>query len=293
MLNLRDLAEEARAVVLEARREAAAIVETAKATAAGIRNQAELDAQASDRADDEASAARGRELAEPAGAVVSELSAAKEQAMAAMRRDVVKLALELAAKIVGEVAVSDISAARGNLEKVLALSGRSGEIILKVNPSQHRRLGEHYRELTEVPGGAGRGADGARRVGRPGRREDAQRQRRGRRDHRNATGQFGEGPYRRRRVVHVPRRWNVRGRRCPRARRRVMELESYREVLRGVQPVGLAGRVSSVRGLTVMVCDFPVPIGAACRIGPDGVSVDARAWWASPATRRWSCPSAH
>ncbi len=150
MLNLRDLAEEARAVVLEARREAAAIVETAKATAAGIRNQAELDAQASDRADDEASAARGRELAELAGAVVSELSAAKEQAMAAMRRDVVKLALELAAKIVGEVAVSDISAARGNLEKVLALSGRSGEIILKVNPSQHRRLGEHYRELTEV-----------------------------------------------------------------------------------------------------------------------------------------------
>jgi FliI/YscN family ATPase len=55
-----------------------------------------------------------------------------------------------------------------------------------------------------------------------------------------------------------------------------MELDTYKDVLRGVQPVGLTGRVSGVRGLTVMVSDFPVPIAAACRISREGLSVDGR-----------------
>ncbi len=42
--------------------------------------------------------------------------------------------------------------------------------------------------------------------------------------------------------------------------------ETYRQVLRHVQPLGVSGRVSAVRGLTVSVSDFPAPIGATCRV---------------------------
>ena len=53
-------------------------------------------------------------------------------------------------------------------------------------------------------------------------------------------------------------------------------LESYKQVLRKCQPVGVTGRVSAVRGLTVSVADFPAPIGAACRIVRGGWGVEAR-----------------
>jgi len=52
--------------------------------------------------------------------------------------------------------------------------------------------------------------------------------------------------------------------------------ESYRQVLQHVQPVGVTGRVSAVRGLTVSVSNFPAPIGASCRIARDGRAVEAR-----------------
>lgn len=55
-----------------------------------------------------------------------------------------------------------------------------------------------------------------------------------------------------------------------------MTPDAYKEVLRGVQPVGLTGRVSGVRGLCVMVSDFPVPISAACRISRDNMYIDGR-----------------
>jgi len=41
---------------------------------------------------------------------------------------------------------------------------------------------------------------------------------------------------------------------------------AYNEMLRGVQPIGLSGRVSGAGGLVVTVSDFPVPVGAGCRI---------------------------
>ncbi len=52
--------------------------------------------------------------------------------------------------------------------------------------------------------------------------------------------------------------------------------ETYRRALRHVQPLGVSGRVSAVRGLTVSVTDFPAPVGAACRVeGMEG-PVEAR-----------------
>jgi len=55
-----------------------------------------------------------------------------------------------------------------------------------------------------------------------------------------------------------------------------MPFEPYKQMLEQVQPVGLSGRVSSVRGLTASVADFPVPVGAACRLMRRGGQLDAR-----------------
>jgi len=52
--------------------------------------------------------------------------------------------------------------------------------------------------------------------------------------------------------------------------------ESYRKILENVQPVGVSGRVSGVRGLTVNVADFTVPIGAGCRIVRGERAIDGR-----------------
>jgi flagellum-specific ATP synthase len=52
--------------------------------------------------------------------------------------------------------------------------------------------------------------------------------------------------------------------------------DAYRQVLRHVQPVGVSGRVTGVRGLSVSVGDFPAPMGAGCRIVRGSLSVEAR-----------------
>jgi len=52
--------------------------------------------------------------------------------------------------------------------------------------------------------------------------------------------------------------------------------KSYRQVLRNFDPVGITGRVNSISGLTVSVSDFPVPIGAGCRIACRTGGIDAR-----------------
>jgi len=53
-------------------------------------------------------------------------------------------------------------------------------------------------------------------------------------------------------------------------------LESHKQIVRQIQPMGVTGRVSAVRGLTVSVVDFPAPIGASCRILHGGQGIDAR-----------------
>ncbi|HUU59035.1 MAG TPA: FliI/YscN family ATPase [Phycisphaerae bacterium] len=52
--------------------------------------------------------------------------------------------------------------------------------------------------------------------------------------------------------------------------------DPYRQIVDSLQPVGLTGRVSGVRGLTVSVEDFPAPIGAGCRIVSGSRSVEGR-----------------
>lgn len=47
-------------------------------------------------------------------------------------------------------------------------------------------------------------------------------------------------------------------------------------MLSGAEPIGLAGQVAGVRGLTVSVSDLPIPLGSSCRIMRREGSVDAR-----------------
>jgi flagellar assembly protein FliH len=169
VLNLKDLAAQARQIVLDARREAAGMLARTRAQAKETRQEAaragraqgfeegraqglaqglqEAGALAQSQAD-----AQSAELAALAKKIVEELASAREQQQARMQRDMLEFSLQLAAKIVGQVAVSDIAAARGNLTKVLELAGQNSEIVVKVNPGQLRRLREHYNELVEALG---------------------------------------------------------------------------------------------------------------------------------------------
>ena len=52
--------------------------------------------------------------------------------------------------------------------------------------------------------------------------------------------------------------------------------EAHKQILHQIQPVGVTGSVSAVRGLTVSVADFPAPIGASCRIVRGRQGIDAR-----------------
>ncbi|NQU75227.1 MAG: FliI/YscN family ATPase [Planctomycetes bacterium] len=50
----------------------------------------------------------------------------------------------------------------------------------------------------------------------------------------------------------------------------------YIQIARHALPMGVQGRVAAVRGLTVSVSDFAVPVGAGCRICRNGQAVQAR-----------------
>jgi FliI/YscN family ATPase len=50
----------------------------------------------------------------------------------------------------------------------------------------------------------------------------------------------------------------------------------YMQIVRQCQPVGVSGRVVGVRGLTVNVVDFAVPVGSSCRIRTGRGTINAR-----------------
>ncbi len=53
-------------------------------------------------------------------------------------------------------------------------------------------------------------------------------------------------------------------------------LDAYKQDIEAIEPLGVAGRVSGVRGLTVSVSGFPAPVGATCRIGRGDSSVESQ-----------------
>ena len=169
LLDLSDLAEEARKVVLEARKEAARIVAAArtkvdeelKAAAQRGRSEgfaagreegfAEGAKQAAQKAM-ETLTPRLEEAAAVAGKVVAELQSRQAELVQQSAGGVLELAIALAEKVVSHVAVSDGDTARANLAKALEAAGAAGEVLVAVNPAQMELLQEHCRQLVETLG---------------------------------------------------------------------------------------------------------------------------------------------
>jgi flagellar assembly protein FliH len=156
VLKLADFAAEARDIVLEARKDAARILGEAQGQADDVLADAErrgydegfARGKADGHAEGQLAAESHRapaELLELARRAVDELHRATEQ----LPRHVLAFAVEIAEKIVGEVA-GDIRAARANLIKVLALGGGYREVTIQVNPGQLAQLQEHCREVVEA-----------------------------------------------------------------------------------------------------------------------------------------------
>jgi len=163
---LGDLATEAQAVMLDARRQAAKIVAEARAQAdasfeaAAAKGYAEgLTRGQSDGYEDgyrkcqaearQELAAKSVELVAQLRTIVRELTEAQAEMLHAGRCELLDFALSMAAKIVGRVAVRDISAARENVRKVLELTDLDRELRVKVNPGQLEALAEYMPELIE------------------------------------------------------------------------------------------------------------------------------------------------
>jgi len=172
VLNLADVAAEARAVVLDARKEAARLVADAQAKADEICRAAREEGygaglacgrtegarQGRQEAKEEGKARFSAESAELTGLlrkVVEELSSARAELLHRARCEMLDFAVELAEKIVGRVAVADVSAAQANLDKAMELVRQGGEIVVKANPAQLDCLREYCRNLVESLGMGG------------------------------------------------------------------------------------------------------------------------------------------
>jgi len=176
--DLADIAAEARAVVLDARKQAARIVAEARAESAADRESAaeQAYAEAFARGQNDGYADGHRQgvaegktlfsteadgLLELAERAVTELAEARATLLHEARCEMLDFALELAEKIVGRVAAAGNSAARENLRKVLELADCAQKVTVKVNPAQRDALAECLPALIETLGRA----DGIELVG--------------------------------------------------------------------------------------------------------------------------------
>jgi flagellar assembly protein FliH len=170
---LSGLAAEAQTVMLDARQQAARVLAEARGRAeasceaAAARGYAEgLARGSSDGYADgfkkglnegrQMLAEKSAEMIVQLRAIIRELTGARDEMLHTGRCELLDFALELAAKIVGHVAVRDIAAARQNVRKVLELADRHRELCVKVNPLQLEALAEYLPELTESLGHGGR-----------------------------------------------------------------------------------------------------------------------------------------
>ena len=170
VLRLADFAEQARQVILDARKQAAGIVAEAREKAHALRQEAtdqghqdgfargqsEGYADGRGRAAEEVRvrlAEEANELADLARLILEGLQASQWQMQQHNAEEGLRFALELAGKIVGKLAVTDIEVARRNLAKALELASRSGGIItVQVNPEQLAQLTDRFRDFTEAMG---------------------------------------------------------------------------------------------------------------------------------------------
>jgi flagellar assembly protein FliH len=168
-MSLSELADQAREIVLEARKDAARIAADARAAAEQVRADAarkgyeegfargqndgyadvaqNAEVQARRQFDEEFS-----DVVELARKVVDRVEAARRELLEQARREMLGFAVELAEKIVSRVAATDIAAAEANLAKVMELVRPGGEIVVKVHPEQLEAIRRCGSQLADTLG---------------------------------------------------------------------------------------------------------------------------------------------
>ncbi len=164
-MRLTELADEARSVVLDARRQAASIISGAKEQAEFLQLQAQEKAHAEgyQRGLEDGSAegerrahetirqqleAEAAELTRLARSIVEELSASAEIQRRRTAGQVVELSVALAERIVGRISAVDATVATENLGKALELAAGSRRICIRSHPDQVESLRLHCGEFT-------------------------------------------------------------------------------------------------------------------------------------------------
>jgi len=175
VMKLADFARQAREVVLDARKEAARIVAEARRKGDILKTEAARQGHdqgfaegqrqgrqrgertAADRARTQFEENSARVL-ERADAILDSLETSRSDACGPAADEVVHLAIDLAGRIVGRLAIRDISVARTNLAKAMRLigSGSGGEITVAVNPAQLAELRDDFADLIEAMNSPGR-----------------------------------------------------------------------------------------------------------------------------------------
>jgi hypothetical protein len=193
-------------------------------------------------------------------AALESFEADRDAMLSAARTEMVELAAEIASRVTRRVIELDASVVNAQMEAVLLAVARPSKLLVRVNPADLQRAG----------GGPARPARTVRALPprRPHRRRDPRarllrRNHRGRRTHRrrhrhSTRPDPGRAPARRHIGQLDP----------PAPDRRGMRLFAPEfDSVRRAETLGLTGRVRTVRGLTVLASDLPVPIGSLVSIG--------------------------
>ncbi|HUT60459.1 MAG TPA: FliH/SctL family protein [Phycisphaerae bacterium] len=166
-LDLTDVGAEARRALADARAKAQQLVAEAQDEAVAVLREAQqrgyqegltrgrAEGLAAGRSDAEQQAGASlasdtAELTSLARKVVDELAAGRANLLEQGRAELLNLAIEIAEKIVAQVAEADIEAAAANLAKVLELADGAADIVVKVNPDQLQQLQRRLPDLLEL-----------------------------------------------------------------------------------------------------------------------------------------------
>jgi len=173
VMKLADIAMQANEVILDARKTAAEIRAEARTNAEIARQQAReqgynegfAEGQARGMQDgarvggDQARARvedQSKQLTDLAMSILIALEEAGDRPYQLAADEVLAFAIDLSTKIVGQLARTDISVARGNLIKAMKLAHADGEIIVSVNPGQFQELSRDFAEFVEIVDASGR-----------------------------------------------------------------------------------------------------------------------------------------
>lgn len=169
VLNLTDIAAQARSIILEARKEAARITGQAREQsqdaqqAAGKKGYAEGFArgqsdgytngqkQACEAANRQA-ASDASELAGLLKKMIEGFEQERSGLMQQARAELLEFALELAGRIVGQISVSQPFVAQASLSRALAIAHGRAAMTIHVSPQQLEMLTQQCAELTESMG---------------------------------------------------------------------------------------------------------------------------------------------